>query len=139
MAVEIKEITSKRDLFRFVQFGNEFYNDCENFCPSLILDEMDTFNLKKNPAFDVCEHVLYMAYKDGKAVGRIAGIINHEANRNWNVKHVRFGWIDFIDDLEVSKALLDAVAAWGKAKGMEQDSHPLRVWHGRLKGICQGV
>ena len=68
MAVEIKEITSKRDLLRFVQFGNEFYKDCDNFCPSLILDEMDTFNLKKNPAFEVCEHVLYMAYRDGKAV-----------------------------------------------------------------------
>ena len=125
MAVEIKEITSKRDLLRFVQFGNEFYKDCDNFCPSLILDEMDTFNLKKNPAFEVCEHVLYMAYRDGKAVGRIAGIINHEANRNWNVKHVRFGWIDFIDDLEVSKALLDAVVAWGKAKGMDGINGPV--------------
>ena len=125
MAIEIRQITGKIDLLRFVKFGNEFYKDCENFCPALILDELNTFNPKKNPAFDVCEHVLYMAYKDGKAVGRIAGIINHEANRKWGVKQVRFGWCDFIDDLEVSKALLDAVAAWGKSKGMDGLNGPV--------------
>ncbi|MBQ8386821.1 MAG: N-acetyltransferase [Paludibacteraceae bacterium] len=125
MSVEIKKITNRIDLLRFVKFGNEFYSNCENFCPSLILDEMATFNTKKNPAFDVCEHVLYMAYKDGKAVGRIAGIINHEANRKWGVKHVRFGWMDFIDDLAVSKALLDAVVEWGKSKGMDGLNGPV--------------
>ena len=125
MSVEIKKIANRIDLLRFVKFGNEFYSNCENFCPSLILDEMATFNTKKNPAFDVCEHVLYMAYKDGKAVGRIAGIINHEANRKWGVKHVRFGWMDFIDDLAVSKALLDAVAEWGKSKGMDGLNGPV--------------
>ena len=125
MAIELRQITGKIDLLRFVKFGNEFYKDCENFCPALILDELNTFNPKKNPAFDVCEHVLYMAYKDGKAVGRIAGIINHEANRKWGVKQVRFGWCDFIDDLEVSKALLDAVAAWGKSKGMDGLNGPV--------------
>ena len=108
MAVEIKQITSKIDLLRFVKFGNNFYKDCENFCPALVLDELNVFNPKKNPAFEVCENVLYMAYRDGKPVGRIAGIINHEANRKWGVEQVRFGWMDFIDDLEVSKALLDA-------------------------------
>ena len=118
MAVEIKQITTKWDIFQFVKFGNDFYKDCKYFCPHLILDEMATFNLKKNPAFDVCEHVLYMAFKNGKAVGRIAGIINHQANKKWGVQQVRFGWMDFIDDLEVSRALLDAVAAWGKSKGM---------------------
>ena len=66
MAIEIRKITTKRDLLRFIKFGNEFYKDCENFCPSLILDELDTFNPKKNPAFDVCEHILYMAYLDLK-------------------------------------------------------------------------
>ena len=125
MAVEIKQITSKIDLLRFVKFGNNFYKDCENFCPALILDELGMFNPKKNPAFEVCENVLYMAYRDGKPVGRIAGIINHEANRKWGVNHVRFGWMDFIDDLEVSKALLDAVAAWGKSKGMSCINGPV--------------
>lgn len=125
MSVEIRKITTKCGMYRFVKFGNDFYKKCENFCPSLILDELNTFNSKKNPAFDVCEYVLYMAYRDGKAVGRIAGIINHEANKKWGVKHVRFGWIDFIDDLEVSKALLDAVSAWGKSKGMDGLNGPV--------------
>lgn len=125
MAVEIKQITTFRDLKKFVRFGNDFYKDCEYFCPQLISDELNIFNLKVNPAHEVCEHVLYMAYRDGKAVGRIAGIINHAANARWNVKHVRFGWIDFIDDQEVSFALLDAVAAWGKSKGMEKINGPV--------------
>ena len=125
MAVEIKQITSKLDILRFIKFGNNFYKDCEYFCPSLILDELNIFNPKKNPAFEVCENVLYMAYRDGKPVGRIAGIINHEANRKWGVNHVRFGWMDFIDDMEVSHALLDAVAAWGKSKGMDAINGPV--------------
>ena len=125
MAIEIRKITTKRDLLRFIKFGNEFYKDCENFCPALILDELDTFNPKKNPAFEVCEHILYMAYQENKPVGRIAGIINHEANRKWGVKHVRFGWIDFIDDLEVSQSLLDAIAEWGKSKGMDKLNGPV--------------
>ena len=125
MAVKIKQITTKCGVLRFVKFGNNFYKDCENFCPSLILDEMATFNPKKNPAFDVCENVLYMAYRNGKAVGRVAGIINHEANARWGVKEVRFGWIDFVDDLEVSKALLDAVVEWGKSKGMNALNGPV--------------
>ena len=125
MAVEIKQITTLRDLKKFVRFGNDFYKDCEYFCPQLISDELNIFNLQVNPAHEVCEHVLYMAYRDGRPVGRIAGIINHAANARWNVKHVRFGWIDFIDDQEVSFALLDAVAAWGKSKGMEKINGPV--------------
>ena len=125
MAVQIKQITKKSDVLRFVKFGNEFYEGCENFCPALILDELDTFNVKKNPAFDVCEHVLFLAYQGNKIVGRIAGIINYEANKKWGVNKVRFGWMDFIDDMEVSKALLDAVADWGKSKGMETLNGPV--------------
>ena len=125
MAVEIKEITTRRELKKFIQFGNDFYKDNEYFCPQLISDELNTFDPKINPAHEVCEYVLYMAYRDGKAVGRIAGLINHAANARWGVKHVRFGWIDFIDDEEVSFALLDKVAEWGKAKGMEQINGPV--------------
>ena len=125
MAVELKQITTKSGLYRFVKFGNDFYKNCEYFCPALILDEMDTFNSKKNPALEVCEFILYMAYLDNKPVGRIAGLINHEANRKWGVKHVRFGWMDFIDDMEVSRALLDAVAQWGKSKGMDGLNGPV--------------
>ena len=125
MAVQIKQITKKSDVLRFVKFGHEFYEGCENFCPALILDELDTFNIKKNPAFDVCEHVLFLAYQGNKIVGRIAGIINYEANKKWGVNKVRFGWMDFIDDMEVSKALLDAVADWGKSKGMDCINGPV--------------
>lgn len=125
MAVEIREVKSKKDIKRFIQFGNDLYKDCENFCPVLLMDELNTFDVKKNPAFDVSEHVLYLAYRGDEIVGRIAGIVNHAANAHWKVKNVRFGWIDFIDDLEVSKALLDAVAAWGKSKGMENINGPV--------------
>jgi GNAT superfamily N-acetyltransferase len=125
MAVEIREITTIRGLKQFVRFGNDFYKDCEYFCPQLIADELDVFDPKKNPAHEVCEHILFMAYRDKKPVGRIAGIINHAANEKWNVKKVRFGWMDFIDDQEVSFALLDAVSEWGKSKGMDKLNGPV--------------
>ena len=125
MAVEIREITTIRGLKQFVRFGNDFYKDCEYFCPQLIADELDVFDPKKNPAHEVCEHILFMAYRDKKPVGRIAGIINHAANEKWNVKKVRFGWMDFIDAQEVSFALLDAVSEWGKSKGMDKLNGPV--------------
>ena len=125
MAVEIKKITTRRELKEFVRFGNDFYKDCEHFCPQLIADELNTFDEKHNPAHEVCEHILFMAYRDKRPVGRIAGVINHAANSKWNVKKVRFGWMDFIDDQEVSFALLDAVAEWGKSKGMDRLNGPV--------------
>ena len=86
---------------------------------------MNCFEREHNPALEVCDYQLWMAYRDGKAVGRIAGIINRRANEKWGVQHVRFGWFDFIDDPEVSKALLDTVAAWGKARGMDALNGPV--------------
>ncbi|MBQ8099766.1 MAG: N-acetyltransferase [Paludibacteraceae bacterium] len=118
MAVTIVPISKKKDIRRFVQFGNDLYKDCPQYCPPLFGDEVDTFNTKKNPVFDVAECQLFLAMRGERIVGRVAAIINHRANEHWGVKKVRFGWIDFIDDKEVSRALLDAVAAWGKAKGM---------------------
>ena len=125
MAVIISEVKTRKELKKFVQFGIDVFEGNENFCPPLIFDELNTLDSKKNPAFDVCEAVYYLAYKDGKIVGRIAGIINKQANAHWNVKKVRFGWFDFIDDKEVSKALLDAVVAWGKSKGMDALNGPV--------------
>lgn len=125
MAVEIKQIISRIDLKKFILFGNDLYKDNENFCPQLISDELNVFDAKINPAHEVCEHVLFMAYRDLQPVGRIAGIINHAANEKWNVKKVRFGWMDFIDDKEVSFALLDAVSEWGKSKGMDRLNGPV--------------
>ena len=125
MAIILQEVKTKWQQYKFAKFGNDLYKDCEEFCPHLLLDEMNTFNPAKDPSYDVCESVQYLAYRDGQIVGRVAGIINRVANERWGVKKVRFGWIDFIDDYEVSRALLDAVAAWGKSKGMNQLNGPV--------------
>ena len=125
MAIEIREIHTKREMRKFITFANDLYADCPYYCPPLFFDEMNSFNKEKNPALEVCDFQLWMAYRDGKAVGRLAGIINHKANETWGYKHVRFGWFDFIDDLEVSKALLDTVAAWGKERGMDALNGPV--------------
>ena len=125
MAIEIRPIHTKRELRAFIEFANRLYKDCPYYCPPLFFDEMNCFNPERNPALEVSEYQLWMAYRDGKAVGRIAGIINRRANEKWGYKHVRFGWWDFIDDLEVSKALLDTVAAWGKERGMDALNGPV--------------
>ena len=123
--IEIRPINTKRELKRFIEFANDLYKDCPYYCPPLFFDEMNCFDAEKNPALEVCEYQLWMAYREGKPVGRVAGIINRKANEKWNYKHVRFGWFDFIDDLEVSKALLDTVAAWGKERGMDALNGPV--------------
>ena len=125
MAVEIKEITTHKELKQFIEFSNTLYRECEYYCPPLFFDEMNCFDREKNPALEVCDYKLWMAYRGGKAVGRIAGIINYKANEKWGYKNARFGWFDFIDDLEVSKALLDTVVAWGKEKGMTAINGPV--------------
>ncbi|NCA80134.1 MAG: hypothetical protein EOM76_08125 [Sphingobacteriia bacterium] len=125
MTIQIKEVTTKKELKQFVQFGIDLYKGNPYYCPPLVFDEINTFNQKKNPALDFCEYVLYLAYKDGEIAGRVAGIINHKANERWNYKHVRFGWIDFIDDKAVSSALLQAVNDWGKSKGMTEMNGPV--------------
>ena len=125
MAIEIREIKSRCQMLQFIKFANNLYKDDKYYCPPLILDELNTFNRKKNPVHEVSEHVIYMAFRDGQAVGRIVGIINHAANEHWGVKKVRFGWLDFIDDEEVSRALLDAVVTWGKSKGMTTLNGPV--------------
>lgn len=119
MELKIVEVTDRRGLKKFVKFGIDLYKNDRNYCPPLVLDEINTLDRSKNPAFEFCESVYYLAYRGDKVVGRIAGIINHKANEVWNVRKARFGWFDFVDDLAVSKALLDAVSDWGKSKGME--------------------
>ena len=121
----IKEVATKSELRKFVQFGLDLYKGNPYYCPPIFFDEINTFNPKKNPALEVCEYIAYMAYRDGEIVGRIVGIINHRANEAWNVKKCRFGWFDFIDDYEVFKALLDTVAEWGRSKGMHELNGPV--------------
>ncbi|NDV80647.1 GNAT family N-acetyltransferase [Bacteroides sp. 51] len=125
MSITIKKVSTKKELKQFIRFNYEFYKDNPYSVPDLYSDMVETFSKEKNAAFEFCEADYFLAYKDGKIVGRIAGIINHKVNKVWNKKGVRFGWIDFIDDLEVSSALLNAVEEWGKAKGMEYIQGPL--------------
>ncbi len=125
--VEIREIQpTKRNLLKFVHFPIDvLYRDSKYFVPPLVTDEVNTLRPDKNPAFDFCEAVYYLAYRDDKIVGRIAGIINHVVNKRSGKKEARFSYIDFIDDAEVVDALIEAVTRWGKSKGMEHLTGPL--------------
>ena len=125
MSVQIKVVETKKDFKTFARFANKLYKGNRYYVPSMPLDDLATFDKTKNAAFEFSEAEFYLAYKEGNLVGRVAAIINHKANEAWKVKQVRFGWIDFIDDMEVSAALLDAVTAFGKARGMEQIVGPL--------------
>jgi GNAT superfamily N-acetyltransferase len=125
MAVEIRRVETKRDLKKFIRFNYELYKNNPYSVPDLYEDARDTFSKEKNPAFEFCDAECFLAYKDGKLAGRVAGIINRRANETWNTSTVRFGWIDFIDDREVSAALLDTVAQWGREHGMTDIEGPL--------------
>ena len=125
MSVQIKVVETKSDFKTFARFANKLYKGNKYYVPSMPFDDLATFDKNRNAAFEFSEAEFYLAYKDGKPVGRVAAIINHKANEAWKVKQVRFGWIDFIDDIEVSGALLDAVIAFGKSRGMTQIVGPL--------------
>ena len=124
-AVEIRKVESRRDLRTFIDFHYDLYEGNPYDAPNLYTDEVNTLRKDKNAAFDFCEAEYFLAYKDGKLVGRVAAIINNRANEKWQRKSVRFGWIDFVDDIEVSKALLKAVEDYGRSKGMTEVIGPL--------------
>lgn len=125
MSVEIREVNGKKEMKIFVQFANKMYYGNPYYCPTLDFDELNTFNPKVNPSLDFCTFQCFLAWRGKECVGRIAAIINPIANEKWNCKKLRFGWFDFIDDLEVSKALLDAAVAWGKKNGMTEVNGPV--------------
>ena len=124
-SVEIRKVTDKAGLEAFIQFHYDLYRGNEYAVPNLRSDELTTLNKEKNAAFDFCEAEYFLAWRDNKVVGRVAAIINKRANKKWEQRRVRFGWFDFIDDIEVSKALLQAVEDWGKSKGMTEIVGPL--------------
>ncbi len=124
-AIEIRKVTSRKELDAFIQFHYDLYRGNEYDAPNLYSDELHTLRKDKNAAFEFCEAEYFMAYRDGKVVGRIAGIINHRANDRWERQSVRFGWVDFIDDVEVSSKLFKAVEDWGRSKGMVEIVGPL--------------
>lgn len=124
--IEIKAVPpTRKELRKFTQLQIDLYKDNPYFVPPLISDDVDTLDPEKNPAFDFCEAQCFMAYRDGKPVGRIAGIINRQVNERSGSKDARFGFIDFVDDPEVSGALLKAVEDWGRSKGMTRVIGPL--------------
>ena len=125
MAIEIKTVNTRKELKTFVRFANRMYKGNKYYVPCMPMDDMKTLDKNYNAAFEFCEAEYFLAYKDGQLVGRVAAILNKKANQAWNVNQVRFGWFDFIDDIEVSKALLDAVIAFGKARGVNQIVGPL--------------
>ena len=125
MSIQIKTVTSRKELKTFSRFGNKLYKGNKYYVPTLIFDDLNTLDKAKNAAFEFCEAEYYLAYKNGNLVGRVAAIVNYKANESWKVDQVRFGWFDFIDDIEVSSALLDAVIAFGKTRGMTQIVGPL--------------
>lgn len=125
MSVTIKEVTNRHDLKKFIDFPESLYRHNPCYVPRLFFDQVDTLDPKRNPATEFCESALYLAYKYGKVVGRVAAIVNNKANTQWNHKEVRFGWYDFIDDREVSQALMEKVEEFGRARGMESVVGPL--------------
>ncbi|MBR3374147.1 MAG: N-acetyltransferase [Bacteroidaceae bacterium] len=125
MMTTVHKVTTSRELKKFARFNYKLYKDNPYSVPDLYSDILKTFSREKNPAFEFCEAEYFLAYQDGKIVGRVAAIINHRANATWGKKAVRFGWIDFIDDLDVSRALLKAVEQWGADKGMTTMEGPL--------------
>ena len=125
MSVTIKKVSSSAELKQFIRFNYELYKENPFSVPDFYDDMLNTFSRDKNAAFEFCEADYFLAYKDGKLVGRIAAILNNRANDTWGKKEVRFGWVDFVNDMEVSDALFKAVEAWGKERGMTEMVGPL--------------
>lgn len=126
--IMIKKVETKEDMEDFINLSYNLYKDCPYYVPDLEMDIRSTFNPLKNAGLDFSDIQAFLAFNEqGKLVGRIAGIINHRANEKWNTRNVRFGFFDFIDDLTVSTALLDAVIQWGKERGMNSIQGPMGI------------
>ncbi len=125
MAIEIREVTSKKDIRKFMEFANILYKDEPNYIPPIFSDEMKSADPKYNLNLNYCDAILLLAYKDGEIAGRLRGVVNHKYNEKNNIKHLRFNHFDVIDDIEVSKALFDHLIKWGKAKGMNELNGPI--------------
>ena len=123
--IEIKQVSNRKELTQFVQFYYDLYRGNNYAVPYLFNEEMNTLRSDRNPSFECCDAKYFMAFRDGQLVGRVAAIINRRANERWERKQIRFGWFDFIDDKEVSKALLLAVEDWGRKEGMTELAGPL--------------
>jgi hypothetical protein len=125
MSIEVRLVRSPKDLRTFIRVPFSIYKDSPFWVPPLVFDELNSLRKDKNPAFEFSDAEYWIAYKDGVPVGRIAGIINRRTMEKWGNKDARFGWIEFIEDFEVAKALVETVEGWARAKGMKGLVGPL--------------
>ncbi len=123
--IDIKRVSNRSELRDFIQLHYDMYRDCPQAVPFLFSEEMNTLRSDRNAAFECCESDYFIAYRDGSPVGRVAAIINRRANERWQRKQVRFGWLDFIDDEDVSRKLIETVEQWGRERGMTEIAGPL--------------
>ena len=125
--VVIKKVASQQEMYDFIHVVDGIYKNYPQYVPDFESSIRDLFNLRTNSGLEFSDLQTFVAYRDGKVAGRIVGIINRRANKKWKAKNVRFSMIEFIDDLEVSKALLDAVMAWGKENEMTAIIGPMGI------------
>ena len=123
--LNIREVTTKEELRRFVDYPNVLYKDVKQYVPAFYADDLDDWNREKNPAFSYCDAKCFLAWRDGEIVGRIGAILSHKANETWNTRRMRFTQVDFIDDREVSAALFAAAEDWARSLGCTQIHGPL--------------
>ena len=125
--IQVKPVTTKKGMDDFVKFPKSLYAGISQYVPDMDSDIRNTFHPTKNKSLEFADIQAFVAYKEGKTVGRIAGIINHKANNIWQKQTVRFSMIEFIDDIEVTKALITAVEEWGKNHGMTSIQGPMGI------------
>ncbi len=125
MSLIIKEVKSNRDLRRFINYPVKLYHNNPYYVPAMVTDELNTLHWDKNPAFEHCEVRYWLAYRNKSIVGRVAGIINHKHIEKWKEPYLRFSWLDFIDDKQVSAALLSVIEDWARERNMTAIHGPL--------------
>ncbi len=125
--VIVREVKDEKEMNDFVHVVDGIYQHCPQYVPDLESDVRILFDRRKNPGLEFSDIQAFVAYHNDQPVGRVVGIVNYKANKKWNAQNVRFSMIEFIDDLAVSKALLDAVSEWGKSKDMESMQGPLGI------------
>ncbi|MBW6480210.1 MAG: N-acetyltransferase [Bacteroidales bacterium] len=125
MKIVIKEVTDQKDLHRFIKFPDQLYKSCNYYIPAIHRNQFSTLSKEKNPAFEHCEARFWLAFSENEIVGRVAGIINHRYNQERKSSYMRFGWLDFIEDENVLKALMSEVEKWAVEKGLQSCHGPL--------------
>lgn len=125
MNIEVRPVSTPSDYRQFIYLPEKIHRDHANWVHPIYLDDLDYFNAKKNKSFSYCDTVLFLAFRNGEAVGRIMGIIHHPYNAQNGEKHARFSWMECYEDPEVYAALMGAVESWARERGMTHIVGPL--------------